>query len=82
MTQRKNNKNGLTLSTHFPKAFQLQDWISQAEAARVRGVSRQAIARLLSKGRFKVLEVGGRVLLSRSDVERYKPERPGRPNNG
>jgi excisionase family DNA binding protein len=48
----------------------------------MRGVSRQAIARLLKKGRFKALEVGGRLLVSRSDVEQYKPERPGRPTNG
>ena len=70
------------MSTLFSRRFRSQDWISQAEAARIRGVSRQAIARLLKKGRFKVLEVGGRILVSRSDIERYKPERPGRPTNG
>jgi excisionase family DNA binding protein len=54
-------------------------WISQAEAARVRGVSPQAIGRLVNKGRFRTLQIGGRVLLDRRDVENYKPKRTGRP---
>jgi len=54
-------------------------WVSQAEAARMRGVSRQAIARLVKKGRFTVLQIGGKILLRRSDVETYEPEKPGRP---
>jgi excisionase family DNA binding protein len=76
MTEQQNKRNGLTLSTHFVNPA---DWISQAEAARIRGVSRQAIARLVAKGRFKVLNVAGRVLLKRSEVESYKAETPGRP---
>jgi len=56
-----------------------EDWISQAEAARVRGVSRQAIARLIKKGRFQILRIGGKVLLRRTEVESYEPEQPGRP---
>lgn len=79
MTHRKDNKNGLTLSTHFRKEILPQDWISQSEAARLRRVSRQAIARLMKKGRFRKIAIAGRTLLSREDVERYKPERPGRP---
>jgi hypothetical protein len=54
-------------------------WISQAEAARIRGVSPQAIGRLMNKGRFRTLQIGGRVLLDRRDVENYKPKRTGRP---
>jgi excisionase family DNA binding protein len=57
-----------------------EDWVSQADAARIRGVSRQAIGRLLKKGRFRVLKIGGKVLLKRSDVESFKPEQPGRPS--
>jgi excisionase family DNA binding protein len=68
------------LSTYFsPTRFKRDDWISQAEAARIRGVSRQAIARLVKKGRFQILEIGGRILLSRSEVQSYKPDTPGRP---
>jgi excisionase family DNA binding protein len=55
------------------------DWISQAEAARIRGVSRQAIARLIKKGRFRVFKIGGKVLLRRSEVKAYEPEQSGRP---
>jgi excisionase family DNA binding protein len=55
------------------------DWISQAEAARVRGVSRQAIALLVKRGRLPVLRIGGRLLVRRKDVEQFTPEPGGRP---
>jgi excisionase family DNA binding protein len=68
------------MSTHsFNYVRTSEDWVSQADAARIRGVSRQAIGRLLKKGRFRVLKIGGKVLLKRSDVESFKPEQPGRP---
>jgi predicted DNA-binding protein (UPF0251 family) len=68
------------VSTLFvKKSFDPSEWISQAEAGRIRGVSRQAIARLIHKGRFKVLKVAGRVLLRRADIESYRAESPGRP---
>jgi excisionase family DNA binding protein len=54
-------------------------WVSQSEAARIRDVSPQAIGRLVKKGRFSTLRIGGRVLLDRSEVENYKPKRKGRP---
>jgi excisionase family DNA binding protein len=57
----------------------LQDWISQAEAARVRGVSRQAIARLIQRERLQILKVGGRSLVRRGDIERFTPKAAGRP---
>lgn len=59
----------------------MNEWVSQAEAARMRGVSRQAIARLINKGRFKVLKIGGKVLLRRLDVKAYEPKGAGRPRN-
>lgn len=55
------------------------EWISQAEAARIRGVSRQAIARLVKKGRFRTLDIGGRLLLKKTEVKGYKPGDAGRP---
>jgi excisionase family DNA binding protein len=77
---KKGSKNGFTLSTHFRAENALpEEWISQAEAARIRRVSRQAIARLIKKGRFRVLRIGGKTLLNRSEVEEYAPEQPGRP---
>jgi len=69
------------MSTHsFNNVRASEDWGSQADAARIRGVSRQAIGRLLKNGRFRVLKIGGKVLLKRSDVESFKPEQPGRPS--
>jgi excisionase family DNA binding protein len=52
-------------------------WISQAEAAKLRGVTRQAIARLVAKGRFETLSIGGKKLLRRADVEKFKAKPPG-----
>ena len=52
-------------------------WVSQADAAEIRGVTRQAIARLVKKGRFTILSIGGKILLKRSEVEKFKPNRPG-----
>jgi excisionase family DNA binding protein len=52
-------------------------WISQTEAARLRGVSRQSIAELVKKNRFKMLKIGGKTLLNRSDVEAYQSKLPG-----
>jgi excisionase family DNA binding protein len=57
----------------------LTDWITQAEAARVRGVSRQAITILVRKGRLKILKIGGRTFVRRKEVEEFTPEPGGRP---
>lgn len=68
------------MSTHlFEDGSTSEDWVSQAEAARIRGVSRQAIARLIKKGRFRVFRIGGKILLRRSEVRDYERELPGRP---
>ncbi len=64
------------MSSHFRNAT---EWISQAEAARLRGVSRQAIALLVKKGRLPVLKIGGRLLVRRKEVEEFTPEPAGRP---
>lgn len=66
------------MSTHLSEEL-AEEWISQAEAARLRGVSRQAIARLVRRGRLKVLRIGGRALVRRKDIERFEPESAGRP---
>ena len=71
--------NKLSTSTHFTNAFNPADWISQAEASRLRGVSRQAIAKLVTNGRLSALEVGGRVFVSRAEVLAFEPNPAGRP---
>jgi excisionase family DNA binding protein len=63
-------------------SIHLQDpteWITQAEAARVRGVSRQAITILVRKGRLTTLKIGGRTFVLRKEVEAFTPEPGGRP---
>ena len=49
-------------------------WISQAGAARLRGVTRAAIASLVKRNRFKTLEIGEKTLLSRADIENFQPQ--------
>ncbi|WP_263349695.1 helix-turn-helix domain-containing protein [Acidicapsa acidisoli] len=49
----------------------LEDYISQAEAARIRGVSKQAIGDLIRRGRLTAVSVGGRKLVLRSEVEAF-----------
>jgi len=55
------------------------DWISQAEAARIRGVSRQAIARLIARGRLKAAKIGGHRVVRRADIVKFVPRAAGRP---
>jgi excisionase family DNA binding protein len=70
------------VSTNFseddPKS---SDWISQAEAARLHGVSRQAISKLIRAGRLKTLSIGGHVLVSRAEILAYRPRAAGRPKS-
>jgi excisionase family DNA binding protein len=56
--------------------------MSQADAARLRGVSRQAIARLVKNGRLNTLEIAGKVLVKRSEIEAFVPRQAGRPARG
>jgi hypothetical protein len=57
-----------------------EDWISQAEAARIRGVSQQAISNLIRRGRLTAITVAGRIVVLRSEVESFVPQpKLGRP---
>jgi len=74
--------NRLTLSTNFHQ-HDLSDWISQSEAARLRGISRQAVARLVKRGRLAVLEIAGMRLVRKSEVLAFEAKPAGRkPTNG
>ncbi len=53
--------------------------LSQAEAARIRSVSKQAIAKLIARKRLSAREIGGRKLVRRSEVEAFVPMPLGRP---
>jgi hypothetical protein len=59
------------------KKFVAAEWVSQVDAAKIRGVTRQAIADLVAKGRFTTLSIGGKTLLKRSEVEHFTPKPPG-----
>jgi len=69
------------MSTYFSEGT-AEEWISQAEAARIRGVSRQAIGRLIKRERLQTLKIGGRMLVRRKDVEDFRAEPAGRPSKG
>ena len=57
------------------------EWITQAEAARLRKVSRQAIAKLVSSGRLRTVSVGGRSFVSRAEILAFEPSPAGRPRS-
>jgi predicted DNA-binding protein (UPF0251 family) len=58
-------------------------WISQARAARLRGVTRAAIASLVKRNRFKTLKIGDKTLLNRADIENFHPQPRGpKPKEG
>ena len=71
--------NTLSTSTKTLTAIDPADWMSQADASRVRGVSRQAIAKLVGNGRLRTLKIGGRLFVSRADVLGFAPNPAGRP---
>ena len=57
----------------------LDDLISQKEAAEIRGCSTQTINSLVKRGRLKAFVIAGKTVLSRKDVESYTPSKGGRP---
>jgi excisionase family DNA binding protein len=63
----------------LPVAIDPAEWISQAEAARLRSVTRQAVAKLVGSGRLRTVVIGGRTLVSRADVMAFEPLPAGRP---
>lgn len=56
----------------------LEGYVSQAEAARIRGVSPQAIADLIRRGRLTTIHLAGRILVLRSEIEAFAAK----PNSG
>lgn len=60
----------------------LDGLITQAEAARLRGVTPVAILDLIRRGRLRAVEIAGLKLLRRSDVENFERKPGGRPRGG
>lgn len=69
------------MNTQKVDSGEMSDLISQAEAARLRGVTRAAIQDLVRRGRIRSVEVGGRSLVYKSEILNYKQGTPGRPTN-
>ena len=57
----------------------MSDLITQAEAARLRNVSPQAISDLIKRHKLKTKTIGTVVFVYRSSVLAYRPEKGGRP---
>jgi excisionase family DNA binding protein len=75
LKQKKAKKSTAKTHKQGPK-----EYISRAEAARIRGVSQPAIVDLIRRGRLKTVAVAGKSLLFRSEVEAFVPQgRTGRP---
>jgi predicted site-specific integrase-resolvase len=53
--------------------------VTQTQAAEIRGVSVQAIGRLIKRGKLKTVTIGKRRSLLRSEVIKFAPSRAGRP---
>ena len=53
------------------------DLITQADAARLRGVTRSAIGYLIAQGRLQTFERYGMRFVSRQEVLNYAPLKPG-----
>lgn len=56
----------------------IDDWISFAEAARIRNTTRQAISKLVKRGRLEPLSIGGHVFVKKSSVLSFTEALPGR----
>jgi predicted site-specific integrase-resolvase len=62
---------------------EVNDWVTQAEAAEARGVTVNVVGNWLARGRLRhSKEMYGRRLVSRSEVLNYVPSKGGRPKKG
>jgi hypothetical protein len=55
------------------------DLVTYTTAARIRGVSLQAISRLVQRGSVAMVEIDGHKFVFRREIENYKPSIGGRP---
>lgn len=59
--------------------FNPKELVSQATAARMRGVSKQAIEGLIKRGRLTTVVIDNHTFLLKKEIEDYKPSVGGRP---
>lgn len=67
------------MSTNKEETLNIKDWITQAEAARIRSVSRQAINKLAKSNRIRSVDIGGVTLVNKDDVQNFQAKSSGRP---
>jgi hypothetical protein len=58
--------------------IETEDWISLAEAARLRGISRQAVSKLVNRGRIPCLRISNTVFVQRAAIHCFTELPPGR----
>ena len=61
------------------KNFNPEDWTSIKNAAILRGISRQAMTKLVEKDRFRTIIISDVTFIYKKDVECFKPASAGRP---
>jgi hypothetical protein len=65
-----------------PETLNTEEWMSKGDAARARGVSRQAIWELVNRGRLTTFRFKGRVYVSRAEVLGFAPRPRGATGSG
>src|SRR5438270_2272596 len=72
------------MATHSeqPESLDTNVWMSKGDAARARGVSRQAIWELVNRGRLTTHRFKGRVYVSRAEVLGFAPRPRGLKESG
>jgi hypothetical protein len=72
----------MTTESEQPGTLDTGKWMSKGDAARARGVSRQAIWELVNRGRLTTYRFKGRVYVSRAEVLGFAPQPRGLKESG
>lgn len=72
----------MTTASEQPGTLDTGKWMSKGDAARARGVSRQAIWELVNRGRLTTYRFKGRVYVSRAEVLGFAPRPRGLKESG
>jgi hypothetical protein len=72
----------MTTESEQPATLDSDKWMSRGDAARARGVSRQAIWELVNRGRLTTCRFKGRVYVSRAEVLGFAPRPRGLKESG
>ncbi len=72
----------MAIKPEQPETLDTSVWMSKGDAARARGVSRQAIWELVNRGRLTTHRFKGRVYVSRAEVLGFAPRPKGLKESG